>query len=411
MSDYAHEASDLAKKPQLWRAGDLKPAAPMQWVATRRLPRSAVSLLVGDEGIGKSLLWVLIVAHITTGKPFPGFGLPSREPAFVVIVVTEDDWSSTVRPRLEVAGANLDYVIVICEEEDGSGAPIFPRDMYLVEEAIRAFAPVLVVVDAWLDTVPSGYNVRDPQHARLALHPWREMATVGDLAVLLLTHTNRVASGNARDKYGATAELRKKARMTLFAQIDGDGVLTVGPEKSNLVGGVQASTFSIATVQYFNPTEDNDGTVPLLKFAGESAQTAREILVSNHESASDEGASIDDWLLGFIGREGKSANDVFKAADANGFSKDQAKRAKHRLGVKSEKSGDGPWRWVLPADDQEGKGAQATRISDNCSLTPLQVNEGAEGSEGSKGASAHDTPSRALDEYGFLLEPDLGSVA
>ena len=36
-------------------------------------------------------------------------------------------------------------------------------------------------------------------------------------AVLLLTHTNRVDSGNARDKYGATGELRKKARLTLFA--------------------------------------------------------------------------------------------------------------------------------------------------------------------------------------------------
>src|SRR5699024_77941 len=52
--------------PKLWRATDLRGAAQMRWLASRRIPRAAVSLLVGDEGIGKSLLWVLLVAAITT---------------------------------------------------------------------------------------------------------------------------------------------------------------------------------------------------------------------------------------------------------------------------------------------------------------------------------------------------------
>ena len=36
-----------------------KPAAQPRWLAKDRLPRAAVTLLIGDEGIGKSLLWVL----------------------------------------------------------------------------------------------------------------------------------------------------------------------------------------------------------------------------------------------------------------------------------------------------------------------------------------------------------------
>ena len=48
--------------PRLWWANDLKPAAQPRWLAKNRLPRGAVGLLIGDEGIGKSLLWVLIVA-------------------------------------------------------------------------------------------------------------------------------------------------------------------------------------------------------------------------------------------------------------------------------------------------------------------------------------------------------------
>jgi hypothetical protein len=139
--------------PKLWNAADLKAAAPPRWLAQNRLQRAALNLLIGDEGIGKSLLWVYIVAAVTTGNALPEFGIPPRRPSHVVLVCAEDDWSSVVVPRLQVAGADLAMVRVICEEFDGSGAPLFPRDENLILRADPQ--PALVVVDCWLDTVPS----------------------------------------------------------------------------------------------------------------------------------------------------------------------------------------------------------------------------------------------------------------
>ena len=220
--------------PRRWPALDLQPAAQPRWLAKGRLPRAAVSLLIGDEGIGKSLLWVWIAAAVSTGAALPEFGIPERDPGLVIIIVTEDDWRDTVRPRLEVAKADLAMIEVICTESDGSGSPIFPRDMHLLGADPK---PVLVVADAWLDTVTSTLTVRDPQQARQALHPWKEVATITDAAVMLICHTNRVATPSARDRYGITGELRKKARMSLFAQRDEDsGHLIVGPEKSQQRG-------------------------------------------------------------------------------------------------------------------------------------------------------------------------------
>lgn len=89
--------------PRLWRAGDLKPAAQPRWLARNRMPRRSVSLLIGDEGIGKSLWWVLVVAAVTTGKAVPEMGIPAREPDDVILVLTEDTWSEDVLPRLLVA--------------------------------------------------------------------------------------------------------------------------------------------------------------------------------------------------------------------------------------------------------------------------------------------------------------------
>ncbi len=203
-----------------------------------------MSLLIGDEGIGKSLLWVLIAAAVTTGKPLPEFGIPARAPSHVIIAaLTEDDWRTVVRPRLEVAGADLNMIRVICIDDDGSGAPTFPHDLFLITEADPK--PDLVVVDAWLDTVPAALQVRDTQQARQALHPWKDAATVLDAALLLLCHTNRVGTANARDRYGATVALRQKARMTLFAQTDEDRNLVVGPEKANSAAATNATLFTI----------------------------------------------------------------------------------------------------------------------------------------------------------------------
>ncbi|OBF92183.1 hypothetical protein A5791_14485 [Mycobacterium sp. 852002-51163_SCH5372311] len=339
--------------PRLWRATDLKAAKPPRWLAKGRLPRAAISLLVGDEGIGKSLLWVWIVAAITTGKPLPEFGIPTRAPAHVVLVVTEDDWTTTVRPRLEVAGADLAMVTVICVDEDGSGAPIFPRDLFLITEADPA--PVIIVVDAWLDTVPAMLSVRDPQQARQALHPWKELATATDAAVLLLCHTNRVASANARDRYGATGELRKKARMTLYAQSDDDGRLVVGPEKMNTAAQIPASKFTINSIPHFEPTDDSDGTVPLLVYAGESDRTARQHIADTYENAHGDDrqdrADASRWLSEYLAMEGPTvlSADVKREAAKAGFSERTLQRARQELRVVYGWTGNPPkTTWSLP---------------------------------------------------------------
>lgn len=75
----------------------------------------------------------------------------------------------------EAAGADLNMVRVICGEEDGSGTPVFPCDIELIDTISPT--PAMVVVDCWLDTVPAKLQVRDAQQARQALHPWKELET------------------------------------------------------------------------------------------------------------------------------------------------------------------------------------------------------------------------------------------
>jgi hypothetical protein len=75
---------------------------------------------------------------------------------------------------------------------------------------------------------------------------------------------------------------------------------------------------------------------------------------------------------------------VFSAADAAGFTKDQAKRAKKRLGVEARRpGGEGPWLWVKPelgSTEQEGTPSRVG-VLPSPSAAPLQGRAGAENGE------------------------------
>lgn len=324
----------------MWKATELARAKAKVWLARQRIPRAGVTVLVGDEGIGKSLFWVWIVAAVTTGKPLPEFGIPARDPQHVRLVVTEDDWATEVRPRLEVADANLRYIDVIACERDGSGAPVFPSDdmALLYQDPI----PALIVVDAWLDTVPGNLNVQTPQDARKALHPWKDVAVQLDAAVLLMTHTNRDTGSSVRNKYGITGELRKKARMALFAQRDELHRLVIGPEKANGTAIVPASAFTIDSVQVRPPTDDDDGTVPKLRYVGDSDQNAGDMAEGKLS-----GTAL--WLNDFLTEGARKRSEVFEEGEKEGHTRSQMYAAFRKLKVKAGRDGfQGESTWRLP---------------------------------------------------------------
>jgi AAA domain len=400
---------DGDRGPRVWDAVDLKASEQPRWLANGRLPRAAVSLLLGDEGIGKSLLWVLLVAHITTGKPFEGFGIPAREPGLVVLVITEDDWSTAVLPRLEAVGADLNMIKIICTEQDGSGSPVFPNDIELID-AIEP-SPEMVVVDCWLDTVPAGKKVSDAQQARQVLHPWKESANRIGSAVLLLGHTNRMSSANPREKYGATYALRQKARMTLFAQLDEDGHLQVGPEKANGAAILPASTFKVDTVSRFCPTDEHDGRVPLLTYVGESAKTAREHLADNYASNRDTGGQDDatGWLAALLGPGPRWSTDVHRAREAAGISEKKLKLAKRRLNVESARAeADGPWFMRLPQHaGQVPESAEPGRGEDQEDQQPLFMDHWTSGTPGNHIQNPEGPPTSKDGQKSFSRVLDL----
>ncbi len=317
---------------------------PVAWrLAHGYLAAGKVNLLVGAEGIGKSLWAIRAIASITTGESWGPFTITS-EPADGIPIATEDGWEDTIRPRLEVAGADLDRVHVLCADDDGTGTPTFPDDM----SGLRGIGitPSLVVVDAWIDTVPGGLQVKDPQKARKAVAPWKEYAAEAGAAVLLVAHTNRLDSQNIRNTYGLSGALRQVARSTIYALDDPDTkALLVGPDKSNLGAKSVAHRFIKTPIPHFTPTEDSDGTVALLESIGDDSKAIQDMLAEQVEATkpAPKTAAIDMWLSEILSDGPVPSADLEAMARAQGYSRDQLRGARERLNVTPDKVGN---KWI-----------------------------------------------------------------
>jgi hypothetical protein len=93
---------------------DVKPEA-VQWLWPGRIPFGKVTLLESEPGVGKSTLTLELAARVSRGAPLP-LEKTHAAPANVVIFSGDDGLADTVRPRLEVADADLSRIwSVDCE--------------------------------------------------------------------------------------------------------------------------------------------------------------------------------------------------------------------------------------------------------------------------------------------------------
>jgi len=75
---------------------------------------------MGDPGVGKSWLTLVIAAAVTAGAPFPGQE-NGGEPGGVLLLTAEDGIADTVCPRLEGMGADRSRVTVLTAVRDAKG--------------------------------------------------------------------------------------------------------------------------------------------------------------------------------------------------------------------------------------------------------------------------------------------------
>ena len=189
--------------PEVVRLDTVKPAR-VKWLWNQRLALGKLTLIAGDPGLGKSFLTLDLAARVSTGRAMPGENSDTsdnrRPPGSVVLLSAEDDPADTIRPRLEAAGADLRRAIVLTGVRTGGAINRFSlrehiKSLHLICKAQPQTRLIIIdPISAFLGDEQGYSNTK----VRNLLAPLATFAQYYNVAVVAVTHLNKVGYGNAQ---------------------------------------------------------------------------------------------------------------------------------------------------------------------------------------------------------------------
>jgi RecA-family ATPase len=354
------------------RMSDVK-AEKVEWLWNPFVPLGTLTLIDGEEGIGKSLIALQgLGCAVASGKKIDTttgvLGFISTEPSNVLLMSAEESLPFVVKARLQAIDAPCERFMAIDEpftlDSDG---------LIRLSMAIAEHEPKLVIIDP-LFSYTGKVRLNDDNEIRSITDPLTKLAEKYECAIVGIRHINKSKGfGDARNAGLNGVGWRAAARSALLVGIDKEtGSKAIVQTKSNLSEvSKKAFGYKIESEQI---TLENGETIPAPKlfWTGESDLTAETMLSALRNETSEEKSEKHD-AISFLRdalRDGeKTSVAVFSDAKKIGISDATLRRAKSVLGIKSVKRGgtfgDGQsWFWQLPiAEDahETAEGAQRNR--------------------------------------------------
>ncbi|MBM4037056.1 MAG: hypothetical protein FJ290_00965 [Planctomycetes bacterium] len=343
----------------------------VKWLWPGRIPLGKVSLLVGDPGLGKSLLALDMAARVSRGLLWPDGGgtAPSGR---VLVLSAEDDADDTIRPRLEALGGDPMKVAALRVTghpgRRATWAFSMARDLPEVADAMVERGDVRLVV---LDPLNAYLGRRDTGSSGAvlaAMAPLQALAAGTGAAVLGISHLNKRATGPmlyramgnvalvaaSRSAWGAVADAATPGRRLLL------------PLKCNLAAPPPGLAYRIV------PSTASPG-VPVVAWEAEPVQwTADEAMA--RAAAPTRCQEVVQWLRELLAGGAMLYREIANHARAAGFTPNALRDAKQALGVVHYHDGYGTrWLWRLreqprprPEGATEAPGAAETPPAAGC---------------------------------------------
>jgi len=263
------------------------------------------------------------------------------------MVFCEDGAGDTVKPRLRVAGADMNRVFNLTV--NGRFLKL-DTDLTQLTEVIKQTNATLLIIDpisAYLGNINSW---KDDEVRHL-------LAGVGDLAartkcsVLCIMHLNKKVSSNAIDRGMGSIAFTAVARSVFLIGAhpeENDSRKILAPVKANLVETSKSRMFRI------NSSADH---IPYIEWDEESSYTARQILL-REITGLDENSNL-ERAIRFIEDQLKSgekaATVIYNLAKKEGLSESIITTAKKKLPIEANQRSEGSF-WTLPTKAHDGFG-------------------------------------------------------
>ena len=300
----------------------------IEWLWFPFIPYGKLTIIQGDPGDGKTTLVLNLAAKLSKGEALDK-DMDIREPIIVIYQTAEDGLADTVKPRLELAGADCEQIIVI----DESVKSLSMADERL-EEAIQTTGAKLLILDPIQAYLGGGTDMNRANEARDMTKKLGALAEKYKCAIVLIGHMNK-ASGNkaAYRGMGAIDFFAVARSVLLVGRIEGEpNIRAVVQIKNNLAAFGHPKAFALSEAGFrwlgdYDITADEilGGIAPKANKLEQAKQLLRKLAETSNAVQS---------------------NEIFDMAEEQGISKRTLESAKKELGIRAKKINNS-WYWEL----------------------------------------------------------------
>lgn len=300
----------------------------IEWLWFPFIPYGKLTIIQGDPGDGKTTLVLNLAAKLSKGEALDK-NMDIKEPIMVIYQTAEDGLADTVKPRLELAGADCEQIIVI-DESDKSLSMADER----LEEAIQTTGSRLLILDPIQAYLGSGMDMNRANEARDMTKKLGALAEKYKCAIVLIGHMNKASGNKAAYRGMGSIDFFAVARSVLLVgRIEGEpNIRAVVQIKNNLAafGHPKAFALSEAGFQWlgdYDITADEilGGIAPKANKLEQAKQLLRKLAETSNAVQS---------------------NEIFDMAEEQGISKRTLESAKKELGIRAKKINNS-WYWEL----------------------------------------------------------------
>src|SRR5262249_32522836 len=202
------------------------PRREIEWLWPNRIPIAGLTFIIGDPGAGKSYAVYDLLARLSSGRPLP-FETQAFLPAVKSILMFERNPSTSVRPRLEDLGANLDNIKWLKASKtanDSKLARITLADIETIKTAVDEIRPKVVCIDPVIQFVNARKtNTNVAAEVRELLAPLMQMSYDNDFALIGTIHCNKGEAVKAIQKVQGSMDFIASADSVFIADDNPEG--------------------------------------------------------------------------------------------------------------------------------------------------------------------------------------------
>ena len=300
----------------------------IEWLWYPFIPYGKLTIIQGDPGDGKTTMVLNLAAKLSKGEALDE-NMKVTEPVNVIYQTAEDGLADTVKPRLELAGADCERIIVI-DESDKSLSMVDER----LEQAIVRTGARLLILDPIQAYLGGGMDMNRANEARDMTKKLGALAEKTKCAIILIGHMNKASGNKAAYQGMGSIDFFAVARSVLLVgRVEGESnTRAVVQIKNNLAAFGHPKAFALSE-EGFQWIGDYEITVD--EVLGGIAPKANKMELAKQmlrELAETQSAVL--------------SNEIFDRADELGISKRTLENAKKELGIRARKINNA-WYWEL----------------------------------------------------------------